>query len=176
VKRHPEFAVDDAIEPERYEFFEAPRYEFAFERRDFLKVMGGGIAVFLLIGDVLAQEEPEEGRFRRGGGTPQGLGGWLHIGDDGRVAVYSGKVEVGQNVRTMLTQVVADELRAPVESISLVLADTGLCPFDAGTFGSRSTPAMAPQLRRVGATARELLVDLAAEELKVDRGSLSVAA
>ena len=35
--------VDETIEPERYEFFEAPRYQFELERRDFLKVLGGGI-------------------------------------------------------------------------------------------------------------------------------------
>jgi nicotinate dehydrogenase subunit B len=176
VKQHLEFSDGNAIESERYEFFERPRYEFAVERRDFLKLVGGGIAVFLLISDGLSQEEPELGQSPRGGGTPQELGAWLHVGEDGRVTVYSGKAEVGQNVRTMLTQVVADELRAPMNLVRLTLGDTELCPFDVGTFGSRSTPTMAPQLRRVAATARELFVDLAAQELTVDRGSLSVAA
>ena len=45
---------------------------------------------------------------------PQQLSAWLHIGETGMVTVYSGKVEVGQNARTSLTQAVAEELHAPV--------------------------------------------------------------
>jgi len=101
---------------------------------------------------------------------------WLEIAADGRVVVYTGKVEVGQNVRTSLAQAVADELRLDLEAVRLVLADTGRTPFDAGTFGSRSTPAMAPQLRRAAAAAREALLDLAAERWEANRDDLEVAA
>ncbi len=90
------------------------------------------------------------------------------------MTVYTGKVEIGQNIRTALTQVVAEELRQTPERIRLVMADTQLTPFDAGTFGSSSTPRMAPQLRRVAAAAREYLLDLAAEQGSVDRASLTV--
>jgi isoquinoline 1-oxidoreductase len=55
------------------------------------------------------------------------------------------------------------------------MADTQLTPFDFGTAGSQTTPMMASQFRRVGAAARELLLDLAAEQHKVERGSLRVA-
>src|SRR5207302_7955250 len=95
--------------------------------------------------------------------------------EDGGVTVFTGKTEVGQNVRTSLTQAVAEELRAPVASIRLVMADTELTPFDAGTFGSRTTPDMFAQLRKVSAAAREALIDLAAEQWKVDRASLTAA-
>ncbi|HEX2517417.1 MAG TPA: molybdopterin cofactor-binding domain-containing protein, partial [Chloroflexota bacterium] len=108
------------------------------------------------------------------GGGPGRVADWLQIGADGRVTVYSGKVEVGQNVRTSLAQAVADELRLPLEAVRMVLADTGRTPFDAGTFGSRSTPAMAPLLRRVAATAREALIDLAAERWEANRDDLLV--
>ena len=104
----------------------------------------------------------------------QRIGDWLEFAEDGGVTVFTGKVEVGQNVRTALTQAVADELRVPVESIRLVMADTARVPFDAGTFGSRSTPAMAPQLRRVAAAAREALLDLAAERWEANRADLQV--
>src|SRR5439155_5734819 len=46
-------------------------------------------------------------------------------------------------------------------------------PYDAGTFGSRTTPDMFAQLRKVAAAAREALIDLAAESWKVDRTLLS---
>jgi isoquinoline 1-oxidoreductase len=163
------------LEPERYELDEGLAYHFRFPRRDFFKTIGGGLVVVLLLERAFAQESG--GGRRRGGGerAPQDLGAWLHIGEDGQVTVYTGKAEVGQNIRTSLTQVVAEELRVPVSSIRLVLGDTQLCPFDSGTFGSRTTPDMARQLRRVAAAAREMLIDLAAEKWKADRGSISVA-
>jgi isoquinoline 1-oxidoreductase len=55
------------------------------------------------------------------------------------------------------------------------MADTERTPFDGGTAGSRTTPDMAVQLRKVAAAARELLLDLAAEQAQVERGSLVVA-
>jgi isoquinoline 1-oxidoreductase len=164
------------IELERYELYEQPRYQFDLDRRDFLKVVAGGIVVCLVLGESFAQQ-PGRGRGRGlgGGNAPQELGAWLHISETGQVTVYTGKVELGQNIRTSLSQVVAEELRLPVSAIHLVMADTELTPFDAGTFGSGTTPRMAPQLRRVAAAARELLLDLGAEQAHVERQSLVVA-
>src|SRR5207248_1453819 len=102
------------------------------------------------------------------------ISAWLHIGEDSKVTVFTGKVEVGQNSRTALTQAVSEELHTPPQSIVLVMGDTDLTPFDMGTFGSRTTPTMAPQLRRVAIAARELLLDFAAEQWKVDRFSLRI--
>src|SRR6266487_271758 len=115
------------------------------------------------------------------GRTPMGepdapaIADWLHIERDGTVVVYTGKAEVGQNIRTSLAQAVAEELRLPIDSIRLVMADTACTPFDPGTFGSQTTPTMARRLHAVAASARELLVDLAAERWRVDRTELSVA-
>jgi CO/xanthine dehydrogenase Mo-binding subunit len=179
----PVLEYDIDIEPERYEFFEGPAYRFDLDRRGFLKAMGCGILVLCLL-DRDAEEaeaQPPGGGRRRGGGfgggqsAPQDLGAWLHIGEDGKIAVYTGKAEVGQNIRTSLSQVVAEELHAPLESIRMVMADTQLTPYDMGTFGSRTTPSMSPQLRRAAAAARELLIELAAETWKVDRTELTVA-
>jgi isoquinoline 1-oxidoreductase len=167
---------DIPVEVERYEFYEEPRYQFELDRRDFLKAVGGGIAVFLVLGDLPAQQQPGR-RPGRGFGQPlpQEIGAWLHIGEDGVVTVYSGKVEIGQNVRTSLAQAVAEELRLPASAVRMVLADTDKTPYDMGTFGSGSTPRMATQLHRVAAAAREILIDLAAEQAKVERGALTVA-
>src|SRR5205823_6950992 len=106
---------------------------------------------------------------------PKEIGAWLHIGEDGAITVYTGKVEVGQNARTSLTQVVSEELRVPMESIRLVMGDTDLTPYDQGTFGSRTTPDMVPRLRNVAAAARELLIDLAAKTWTADRAKLAAA-
>jgi isoquinoline 1-oxidoreductase len=142
------------------------------KRRDFFAVLGGGIVV-LLEDEIIAQET---GGPRRGGGAvPVEIGAWLHIGETGEVTVYTGKVEVGQNVRTSLTQAVVEELHAPPATVKMVMADTDLTPFDIGTVGSMTTPRMWPQIRRAAAAAREMLLDLAAQKWSVDRASLAIA-
>jgi nicotinate dehydrogenase subunit B len=164
------------IEPERYELHAAPTYNFKLARRSFFKLLGSGVLVVCLVRHAAAQESGRGGRRGGGGrGRPQEIGAWLHIAEDGTVTVFSGKAEVGQNVRTMLTQIAAEELRAPVSQIKILLGDTQLTPYDAGTFGSRSTPDMVPQIRRVAAMAREILLDLAAEQQKAERALFVVA-
>lgn len=142
-------------------------------RRQLLKRLGGGLLVAVLGPGALAQRESgRSGGQRQVGNIPQNLSAWLHIGVDGIATVYTGKVEVGQNARTSLSQAVAEELRIPLASVKMVMGDTDLCPFDQGTFGSRTTPAMAPQIRRAAATAREALVELAAKKMGVEPSSL----
>ncbi len=164
------------LEPERYELSAAAPYRFDIDRREFFKVLGCGVVVLFLVDAALAQQETGGGRRRGGGGQrPAEISAWLHIGEDGTITVFTGKVEVGQNIRTSLTQAVAEELRAPVESIRMVMADTELTPYDAGTFGSRTTPDMAAQLHKIAAEAREALLDLAADSFKCERDSLTLA-
>jgi isoquinoline 1-oxidoreductase len=169
----PEMSVDF----ERYELHDDPSFWGEWDRREFLRALGGGILVCLVSSELLAVQPPGQRRGRGGfgGSVPQEIGAWIHIGEDGKITAYTGKVEIGQNIRTSLSQVVAEELRVGIETIHMVMADTALTPFDMGTFGSATTPRMAPQLRKAAAAAREMLVDLAAEEAKVERGTLVVA-
>ena len=161
-----------AIETERYELFERPRH-FGVDRRDFFKRLGGGLVVLCVAAPALAQESGgARRRGGRGGAVPGEIDAWLHVGKDGIVTVFTGKAEVGQNIRTSLTQAVAEELRAPVASINMIMADTRLTPYDMGTFGSQTTPQMASRLHKIAAAAREALLDLAADHLKTDRASL----
>ncbi|MCH7978800.1 MAG: xanthine dehydrogenase family protein molybdopterin-binding subunit [Acidobacteria bacterium] len=164
-----------SFEPERYELYEGPAYRFDLDRRDFFKVVGGGIVVVLALPEAQALQESGGGRPAASSRqSPSDLAAWLHIGEDGVVTVYTGKVEVGQNIRTSLAQVVAEELHVSVSSIRMVMGDTDLTPYDRGTYGSRTTYQMSPQLRKVGATARELLIGLAAKQWGADRSSLAV--
>jgi isoquinoline 1-oxidoreductase len=162
------------LEAERYELQEAPLYNFELARRDFFKALSGGILIAFTLTRPTSAQESGGGRRPAGGSLPQEIGAWLHIAEDGAVTVYTGKVEVGQDIRTSLTQAVAEELRAPVSSIRLVMGDTDLTPYDMGTFGSMTTPRMSPQLRKAAAAARELLIQLAAEQMKVEPGALAV--
>jgi nicotinate dehydrogenase subunit B len=144
------------------------------DRRGFLKSLGGGLLVLLAWDHVSTAQESGNSGSGEAQKLPQNVRAWLHIAPDGRITAFTGKVEVGQNIRTSLTQAVADELRCAPGSVQLVMGDTSLTPWDAGTFGSRTTPTMAPQLRRVAAMVRETLMDEAAQHWKVDRSRLRV--
>lgn len=142
-------------EPERYEFG-APNWVFTPDRRDFLKRLGGAVFVMIGVGRLRAQETA--GSFHAPPTpVPHEASAWLHIDDAGKVTVFTGKVEFGQNARTSLTMAVAEELGAPVGKISLVMGDTDRTPWDIGTLGSQTTPNMVPQLRKAAAAARSLL-------------------
>jgi CO/xanthine dehydrogenase Mo-binding subunit len=152
------------IEPERYEFRALPIHQFDLARRDFFKLLGVGIAVFAVAKEMAAQETAPSPRGWHNEELPNEISAWLHIGEDGTVTGFTGKAEIGQNIRTSLAQTIADELSVPLESVRMVTADTSLCPFDAGTFGSRTTPTMTPQFRRASCAARSLLIELAAKQ------------
>src|SRR6266567_6648416 len=159
------------LEPERYEIRSNALHHFSLQRREFFKMMGAGIAIFSAAANTAGQESGGR-RGNRDQEQPKDISSWLHINDDGIVTVFTGKVEVGQNTRTTLTQSVADELRVPLSSIRMVMGDTALTPFDMGTFGSRSTPYMSPQLRRVASAARDLLLEQASAEWKTPADKL----
>jgi nicotinate dehydrogenase subunit B len=167
----PSREVPFTIEPERYEFAAPATYIFQSGRRDFFKILGAGLFIAVAFSKAEAAQE-SGGRRNPEDSLPEEISAWLHIGEDGSVTAFTGKVEVGQNIRTSLTQAIAEELRVPAESIRMVMGDTQLVPFDMGTFGSRTTPVMNLRLRRVSAAARDVLLGMAAKKWNVARAQL----
>ncbi|MGB0123765.1 MAG: molybdopterin cofactor-binding domain-containing protein [Silvibacterium sp.] len=145
---------------------------FQLDRRDFLKLCGGGLLVCLGGASDKAQEA---GKGFREHELPKEVSAWVHIDEGGTITVFTGKVEVGQNIRTSLAQLVAEELRVPFGSITMVMGDTDLTPWDMGTFGSRSTPTMGPQLRTMAAAARQILIEAASQQWNADPAALIAA-
>ena len=158
------------FEPEQNELPPKPKYDFALDRRKFFKLTGGGLIVAFVLKDLLSLDS--ETPSSEPPSMMAGVESWIHIGENGTVSVYTGKVEVGQNIRTSLSQIVAEELMVPVISIKMIMGDTDLVPYDAGTFGSRTTPQMGTQLRKAAATARQALIDMAAKKWNTTATSL----
>ncbi|HVN95081.1 MAG TPA: molybdopterin cofactor-binding domain-containing protein [Syntrophorhabdaceae bacterium] len=140
-------------------------------RRDFLKTVGGGIAILFFAGTLPAQQAE---RRAIGQQLPTDFNAFLRIGADGRVSCFTGKIEMGQGVVTSLSQMLADELDVPHSRVDMVMGDTDLCPWDMGTFGSMSTRFFGPPLREAAAEARSVLLALASESLKVPQSRLTV--
>ena len=160
------------MEPERYELSEARRYTFELERRDFMRLFGGGLVVMVAAADA-AGAGIRTRAARRGAATrrtsPPGC-------TSTRRAACTSAPARSKSARTSArrsSQTVADELRVPIASITMVMADTDKTPFDQGTFGSLTTPRMAPQLAKAAATAREMLIDQAAARWQADRATLT---
>ena len=127
------------------------------DRRAFLKLLGGGIIV-------LVRLRPS-GVWAQGRGYPTDINAYLRIGENGRVTVFSGKIEMGQGVMTSLAQMAAEDLGVSLDSIEMILGDTDRCPWDMGTFGSLTTRMFGPALRTAAAEARQVLMELAAKQL-----------
>jgi nicotinate dehydrogenase subunit B len=135
--------------------------------RPYFDRLGPGLVV------VLPPQRPSSEGWGRGG-PPHG-GAWIHVGEDGKARAFTGKVEVGQGTRTALSLLVAEELRLPLDSVDLTMGDTDVCPWDMGTFASRSMPDAGEHLRTTGAAARAVLEEIAAHRLEVAPRDLVVA-
>lgn len=99
---------------------------------------------------------------------------WLALREDGRVTVFTGKVEIGQGIRTAIAMIAAEELEIGLERIDVQTADTEITPNEFVTAGSMSVEDSGSAVRIAGATARRLLLDKAANLLGVDAATLSV--
>ena len=168
--KDPEY-VPHPFEPASDELPPGSQYKFAIDRRKFLKLSGGGLVVAFVFQDLFSGENKTP--FHEQGTDPvSGVDSWIRIGEDGKVTVYTGKVEVGQNIRTSLSQLVAEELMVPLSSITMIMGDTDLVPFDNGTYGSLTTPQMGMQLRKAAATARAALIEIAAKNWNTQSAGL----
>ncbi len=142
------------------------------DRRKFVKALGGGVLVLVSAPGLGAPEwdlEAQQGRR-----YPTDINAYLHIAEDGKVTLFSGKIEMGQGVETSLAQEAAEELGVGLDAISVVMGDTATCPWDAGTWGSMTTRFFGPAVRAAAAQARLVLTDLAAQRLGVRRSELAV--
>ena len=173
----PELAQSDLAQPDLAPPDPANALRcFQLDRRNFLQLFGGGLLVCLT--DSLAPIHAPAQESGRGFGNhalPTEVSAWINIAADNRVTVFTGKIECGQNARTTLAQLVAEELAIPFDAITMVMGDTDLTPFDQGTFGSQTTPQMGPRLRMMAVAARQTLVEMAAQKWNCDAASLIVA-
>ena len=145
-----------------------PPWDQAKDAAPFFDRLPDGL-VTVVAEDTGPAEGPGQGRW----GGPDDA--WVHVGADGSVTAFTGKVEAGQGTRTALGMLVAEELAVPPASVRVVMGNTDVSPFDMGTFGSRSMPFAAPPLRAAAAAAREVLREAAADRFGIPAARLTVA-
>ncbi len=141
------------------------------KRRDFFKLLGGGIFIFFQPWD-LSELFDLQTQQRRS--LPTEFNAFLQIAEDGLVNCYTGKIEMGQGAITSLAQIMADEIEVPFERVKMIMGDTDLCPWDGGTSGSNTIRTFSVRMRVAAAEAKTVLMQLGSEYLHVPVSQLEV--
>ena len=96
--------------------------------------------------------------------TPS-LDSWIRVNIDGTITVFTGKVELGQGLRTSLAMIAAEELDVSLDHIRIVMADTAQTPNEGSTTSSVSLENSGSAIRCAAAEARHIMLRMAAEKL-----------
>src|SRR5215831_16509049 len=173
VSSHPEGHPPRFRDPDRFQWEHAERRRRMtavrkVNRRDFLKT-GLGSAAGLTLGFAL----PESLRLmaQTAGSRVFALNGYVHIAADDTVTLMLAKSEMGQGPLTSVSQLLAEELECDWKRIRTEFApvDPKLYGSLQGTFGSMSIRTGWDPMRKAGATAREMLLQAAAQKWGVDK-------
>lgn len=145
---------------------------FLIARRTFLaglNVAVGGLALGFFSAEAEARSPDAKGSDPR---SPAPAGDFspnvfIHLAPDGRMTLTCQRSEMGQGIRSSLPVLIADEMGASMAHVTVLQADGDKAYGDQGTEGSRSVRTIFEEMRRVGATARIMLVAAAAKRWKV---------
>jgi isoquinoline 1-oxidoreductase len=141
------------------------------KRRDFFKILGGGIFIFANplggLNLLASNQQPMQS-------LSKDFNAFLHIDESGMITGYTGKIDMGQSNRISLTQMLADELSVSTDQINMVMGDTELCPWDAGTNGSTSIRQYGVAMRNAAAEARMVLLQLGSEKMGIPLTQLEI--
>ncbi len=140
-------------------------------RRNFLKVSGlTGTA--LLIGCYFSADAEEATILNGGGGevTEVELNAWIRIDTSGKVTIFSHRSEMGQGVYQSIPQIVAEELEVNLDEVNIVFAKGDNKKYgNQITGGSSTIRGSYKNLLKMGATAREMLIEAASVKWSVSK-------
>jgi CO/xanthine dehydrogenase Mo-binding subunit len=147
-------------------------------RRGLLAGGAGLVVSFAIAPRGAAAPQAQPGTTPPDGRTldPKAVDGYLAVHPDGTITVYTSKVDVGTGMRVAMAQMAAEELGVAVTRITVVDGDTGRCPNHGGTGGSTGLTRGGTGVRQAAATARQMLLTLAAAELKRPAEDLTITA
>ncbi len=147
-------------------------------RREFVKDTGVLVVSISVVNRlprlVASQTAPEAGSAILRSVAPEELDSWLAIAQDGKVTLYTGRVDIGTGVETSYAQIVADELDLAFEHVKVIMGDTGLTPDQSKSTASTATSMAAQPIRIAAAEARQVLLNLASKHLNTPVGELTV--
>ena len=98
---------------------------------------------------------------------------FLKVNPDGTAYLYIGTPDIGQGSTTIMAQIAAEELGIEFEKVEVVTGDTKLTPYDVGPVASRATYIVGNAVQKAAAQAKQILFEIAAEELGVTPSGLA---
>ena len=108
-----------------------------------------------------------------GGGGPPSYA-WVRLGADGRATVITAMQDIGTGTATAMTQIAAEELGLPLDSVDFVLGDSARGPYASISAGSSTTPSMGPAVRAAAADAGRQILEIAAQRYDKEQRVLSL--
>src|SRR4029077_12579700 len=141
----------------------------AFSRRALLKA-GGALVVSLSAPIVSEDADAAEGAAAvaiKPPLTPDQLSSYIAINADGTVAIYFGKMDMGQGLAIAIRQMVAEELDVAFDATRIFIGDTATSLNQGGASGSTGVQNGGQQMRMAAAEARRRLVAMAAGHVRV---------
>ncbi len=112
--------------------------------------------------------------FKDGGGVNKPAQARVKVSTFGDIHLMCGTVEIGQGVRTAMSQVVAEVLGAPLGRVEYLPLDTRFTPFDQGTNASSGISVMGQAVMRAATAVRDQVLGFAAAELGCDAAELTL--
>ena len=107
------------------------------------------------------------------GATPVSVA-MIRMQADGVANIAAGSTEMGQGVRTTLTQIAAEELTLPMEQFRMLGADTKVTPYDSSTGSSRSTTLMGTAVQKAARDLRQQFIKIGAQTIGVKPNQIHV--
>jgi nicotinate dehydrogenase subunit B len=140
-------------------------------RRAFISGTGALVITLATVdrGDAATGDAPAQPSLQ-----PDRLDSYVAIETDGSITAYYGKIDGGQGLGTSIAQMVAEELDVPLESVHLVMGDTGRTVNMGGASAATGVSRAGMNLRKMAAEARRLMIDMAAKRLGVAVEHLTV--
>src|SRR5207244_889717 len=133
------------------------------DRRNFFKASGALVVAFSLANVV--HTTPAQAAVAPKSVSLNEVESFIAIGQDGKITVYCGHVDLGTGVQTAMAQIAAEELDVPFSRVTVIQGDTALTPDQGITSGSFSIQGAGMQIRQAAATARQALLLMAAQRL-----------
>ncbi len=135
-------------------------------RRDFIQstvlqvtaLAGGGMLIGTTLGPKALAQQPQQQQ------PPLSPDAFIKITPDGTVTLVSRNPEIGQNIKTMLSMLIAEELEVDWKTVKVEQADLDAKYGNQSTGGSRAASNNWIPMRQMGAAGRQMLITAAAQK------------
>jgi CO/xanthine dehydrogenase Mo-binding subunit len=146
-----------------------------FSRKTFVKAGGALVVGLTLAGGAGRRAVAAESPYASNGPFDVNkIDTWIVIHGDNSASILTGQAEIGQGSMTGMLQIAAEELDMELTQLKFVAPDTNLTPFTRAQTASTAIREVGPPLRAAAASAKQSLLAMAATQLGVSAGSLTV--